>query len=73
MAGATVIATSSSDEKLSRLGELGATHGINYRNTPDWGSRVLELTNGRGVDHVIEGPAARTSMGRCAPCASAGR
>jgi NADPH:quinone reductase-like Zn-dependent oxidoreductase len=52
--GATVIATSSSDAKLERVRELGAEHTINYKTTPEWGRRVLELTAGRGVDHVIE-------------------
>lgn len=54
LAGATVIATSSSDKKLVRLQELGADHVINYRTVPEWGTKVLELTDGRGVDHVIE-------------------
>lgn len=52
--GARVIATSSSDAKLARVKELGASDGINYRSTPDWGTRVVELTGGRGVDHVVE-------------------
>jgi NADPH:quinone reductase-like Zn-dependent oxidoreductase len=52
--GARVIVTSSSDAKLGRARELGATHGINYRHTPAWDDQVLELTAGRGVDHVIE-------------------
>jgi len=58
-AGATVIATSSSDEKLERLKNLGADHLINYRATPEWGEVARKLTDGRGVDHVIEvgGPA----------------
>lgn len=58
-AGATVIATSSSDAKLERLKALGADHLINYRNTPAWGEQVRQLTDNRGVDHVIEvgGPA----------------
>ncbi|WP_263144903.1 NAD(P)-dependent alcohol dehydrogenase [Pseudomonas sp. RIT-PI-AD] len=54
MAGARVIATSSSEEKLQRLRALGADELINYRETPAWGERVRELTDGRGVDHVIE-------------------
>jgi len=54
IAGATVIATSSSDEKLARVKALGADHLINYRENPNWGETVQELTNGRGVDHVIE-------------------
>ncbi|MDU9391279.1 NAD(P)-dependent alcohol dehydrogenase [Pseudomonas japonica] len=58
-AGATVIATSSSDEKLERLKSLGADAVINYRSTPNWGEKVRALTDNRGVDHVIEvgGPA----------------
>jgi NADPH:quinone reductase-like Zn-dependent oxidoreductase len=53
-AGAAVIATSSSDEKLERLKALGADHVINYRETPDWGMKAREITGGRGVDHVVE-------------------
>ncbi len=52
--GARVIATSSSDEKIARLQQLGADHTINYRAEPEWGRRVKTLTDGRGVDHVIE-------------------
>ena len=54
MAGARVIATSGSDQKLSRVRELGASDGINYRTTPDWDKRVRELTDGRGVDQIVE-------------------
>jgi NADPH:quinone reductase-like Zn-dependent oxidoreductase len=59
MAGATVIATSSSDDKLEKLRALGADHLINYRKTANWGELAREMTNGRGVDHVVEvgGPA----------------
>ena len=53
-AGARVIATSSSDEKLKRLKELGADHLINYKDTPDWGKKAKALTGGRGVDEVVE-------------------
>jgi NADPH:quinone reductase-like Zn-dependent oxidoreductase len=53
-AGATVIITSSSDEKLARARGLGATAGINYKTHPDWEKEVHRLTDGRGVDHVIE-------------------
>lgn len=52
--GARVIATSSSDEKMARLKALGAEHTINYKTEANWGRRVKELTDGRGVDHVIE-------------------
>jgi threonine dehydrogenase-like Zn-dependent dehydrogenase len=53
-AGARVIATSSSEEKLEKLKRLGADSVINYKAMPDWGQKVKELTDGRGVDHVIE-------------------
>jgi len=52
--GATVIQTSSSDEKLERVMAMGATHTINYRSHPDWASEVQRLTGGRGVDLVVE-------------------
>ncbi|MFU8878338.1 MAG: zinc-dependent alcohol dehydrogenase family protein [Wenzhouxiangellaceae bacterium] len=52
--GASVISTSSSDEKIEKLKALGADHTINYKSEPEWGKRVLELTDGVGVDHVIE-------------------
>ena len=52
--GATVIATSSSDEKLEVAKRLGAAHVINYKETPDWDKEVLRLTGGRGADHVVE-------------------
>jgi NADPH:quinone reductase-like Zn-dependent oxidoreductase len=59
MMGATVIATSSSDEKLERVRAMGADLTINYRQHEDWGTRARDWTSGRGVDHVIEvgGPA----------------
>jgi NADPH:quinone reductase-like Zn-dependent oxidoreductase len=52
--GARVIATSSQDEKLARVREMGAAEGINYREVPEWGKRAKELTGGSGVDHVVE-------------------
>lgn len=54
LAGARVIVTSSSDEKLRRARELGAVDGVNYRAIPAWDKRVRELTGGRGVDLVVE-------------------
>ena len=54
LAGAEIILTSSSDEKLARARELGAMHTINYRTGPDWAKRVLEITHGRGVDLTLE-------------------
>lgn len=54
-AGASVIATSSSEEKLKFLKELGATHTINYKTEKNWGEKAKELTTGGdGVDHVVE-------------------
>jgi NADPH:quinone reductase-like Zn-dependent oxidoreductase len=53
MMGAQVIVTSSSDDKLARAKELGATHTINYKRTPEWDKAAAELTGG-GVDQVIE-------------------
>ncbi len=53
-AGARVIATSSSDAKLAKARALGATDTVNYRQHPEWQEEVLRLTNGRGVDHVVE-------------------
>ncbi|HEV7406803.1 MAG TPA: NAD(P)-dependent alcohol dehydrogenase [Chthoniobacteraceae bacterium] len=53
-AGARVIITSSSDEKLARARELGAAEGVNYRTSPDWDKEVWRLSGKRGVDHVVE-------------------
>jgi NADPH:quinone reductase-like Zn-dependent oxidoreductase len=67
-AGARVIATSSSDEKLEKLKRLGADELINYTSTPNWGEKAKALTDGRGVDHVVEvgGPATfAQSMAAC--------
>lgn len=52
--GATVIITSSSDEKLALAKKLGAKHTINYKTTPNWEEEVLRVTNGEGVDFTIE-------------------
>ncbi|MDX1513459.1 MAG: NAD(P)-dependent alcohol dehydrogenase, partial [Gammaproteobacteria bacterium] len=52
--GARVIITSSSDEKLEKAEAFGAWQTINYRRTPDWEQAVLEITDGRGVDHTVE-------------------
>jgi NADPH:quinone reductase-like Zn-dependent oxidoreductase len=53
-AGARVILTSSSDEKIKRACALGASDGVNYKRHPDWQKEVLELTGGRGADHILE-------------------
>jgi NADPH:quinone reductase-like Zn-dependent oxidoreductase len=53
MLGARVIVTSSSDEKLERMRELGADETINYRATPEWWEAVMDLTGGRGANLVV--------------------
>lgn len=54
MHGARCIVTSSSDEKLEQARALGADALVNYRSRPDWEKAVLEQTDGRGADIVIE-------------------
>jgi NADPH:quinone reductase-like Zn-dependent oxidoreductase len=49
-----VIATSSSDAKLDRVKAMGASDGVNYKTNPEWQDAVRALTDGRGVDHVVE-------------------
>jgi NADPH:quinone reductase-like Zn-dependent oxidoreductase len=53
-AGAVVIATSSSNDKIEKLRSLGADHVINYREREDWDAAVVESLGGKGVDHVVE-------------------
>jgi NADPH:quinone reductase-like Zn-dependent oxidoreductase len=71
-AGARVIATSSSDEKLEKLKQLGADAIINYKATPDWGQKAKDLTDGRGVDHVIEVGGPATLMQSITACRTGG-
>lgn len=52
--GARAIVTSSSTQKLERARRLGADEIINYTENPNWDQRVLQLTSGVGVDHVLE-------------------
>lgn len=58
--GATVYALSSSDKKLDLAAKLGAQYRINYKSTPDWSKEVLKLTNGRGIDLIIDNVGAAT-------------
>ncbi|KAF4472171.1 alcohol dehydrogenase [Fusarium albosuccineum] len=53
------VITSSSEDKLQRARQLGAQHTINYQTTPSWADEALRLTNGKGVDVIVEtgGPA----------------
>jgi NADPH:quinone reductase-like Zn-dependent oxidoreductase len=71
-AGARVIATSSSEEKLEKLRRLGADAVVNYKTIPDWGHKARELTDGRGVDHVIEVGGPATLMQSIASCRTGG-
>lgn len=70
-AGATVVITSSSDEKLERARALGADYTINYRSTPAWDEAVREMTGGNGADLVIETGGTET-FGRSINAAAAG-
>ena len=54
LVGARVIITSKSDEKLARCKTMGADHTINYATETKWEKVAVELTHGRGVDHLVE-------------------
>jgi len=79
-AGATVLATASSQEKLERLREFGLDHGINYREV-DFADAARELTDGRGVDLVVDSVGSTLAgsiralayRGRCMLVGQAGR
>lgn len=70
--GARIIATSSSEAKLEKLKRLGADILINYQSVPNWGQRVKDLTDGRGVDHVLEVGGPRTLAQSIAACRMGG-
>jgi NADPH:quinone reductase-like Zn-dependent oxidoreductase len=70
--GARPIVLSSSDAKLERARSLGAWQTVNYRATPDRERAVLELTEGVGVDHVVEVGGAGTLERSIAACRVAG-
>ena len=71
-AGATVFATASSDERLERLKEYGLDHGINYTKV-DAAKEVLALTNGAGVNLVVDSVGGSTLVGSVAMLAYRGR
>jgi NADPH:quinone reductase-like Zn-dependent oxidoreductase len=52
--GARVIATTSTAEKAGRLKALGASEVLNYTETPDWDEKARDLSDGRGVDCIVE-------------------
>lgn len=54
LAGARVVATTSSPDKVARLKKLGADVVVNYRDTPQWGQAVRAETGGAGADHIVE-------------------
>lgn len=60
LAGAEVIVTSSSDEKLARAEQIGADYIVNYKKVEDVGKKVSDITSGRGVDVVIDTVGAAT-------------
>jgi NADPH2:quinone reductase len=71
-AGATVIATASSDDKLARLKEFGLDHGVNYK-AADFVAAVRALTGGRGVDLAVDSVGGRTLQGSMESLAYRGR
>jgi NADPH:quinone reductase-like Zn-dependent oxidoreductase len=72
-AGARVIVTSSSDEKIKRACALGASDGVNYKRHPDWQKEVLQLTGGRGADHILENGGAGSLNKSFEACAFGGK
>ncbi len=71
-AGATVLATASSDEKLEKLRALGMDHGINYR-THDVAREVMRLTDNKGVNLVVDSVGGPTLQGSIASLGYRGR
>jgi len=71
-AGATVLATASSDDRLNRLHDYGMDHGINYASA-DVPSEVRRLTDGRGVDLVVDPVGGKTLEGSIEALAYRGR
>jgi NADPH2:quinone reductase len=71
-AGATVLATASSSEKLDRLKEFGLDHGINYKEG-NFVAKAMQLTDGRGVDLVVDSVGGKTLEGSIAALAYRGR
>jgi NADPH:quinone reductase-like Zn-dependent oxidoreductase len=71
--GARVIVTSSSDEKIKRACELGASDGVNYKRYPDWEKEVMKVTGGRGADHILENGGAGSLTRSFEACAFSGK
>lgn len=71
-AGATVLASASSDERLERLKPFGMDHGVNYRRD-DLVEQVMKLTGGKGVDLVVDPVGGATLPGSLAALGYRGR
>ncbi|HEY1828955.1 MAG TPA: zinc-binding alcohol dehydrogenase family protein [Acidimicrobiales bacterium] len=71
-AGARVFATASSDDKLARLAELGLDEGINYA-TSDFVAEARRLTDGRGIDVIVDSVGGTTLQGSINALAYRGR
>jgi NADPH:quinone reductase-like Zn-dependent oxidoreductase len=71
LCGARVIGITSTESKSALMRELGAAAVVNYRELPEWQNQILELTEGRGVDRVVDIGGADT-MGRSAECTRVG-
>src|SRR5205807_4443905 len=71
-AGATVLATASSDDKLRRLEEFGLDHGINYRER-NFVDEARKITNGRGLDLIVDSVGGSTLQGSLEALAYRGR
>src|SRR5581483_2664420 len=72
-AGARVIVTSSSDDKIQRVTATGASDGINYKRYPEWHKEVQELTGGRSADHIIDNGGAGSLNKSFESCAFGGK
>jgi NADPH:quinone reductase-like Zn-dependent oxidoreductase len=72
-AGAKVIITSSSNEKLERARKLGADAVINYKTTPEWGQAAAKLAGNDGVDHGVEVGGAGTFIQSVRACRCGGK
>ena len=67
--GINTIVISSSDEKLAYAKSLGATHLINYKKVPEWSVEVKKITNGRGVELIMEvGGASTMTQSQASAC-----
>jgi NADPH:quinone reductase-like Zn-dependent oxidoreductase len=52
--GLNAVITSSHDDKLARAKSIGAQHGINYKSNTDWPKAVMEATDGKGANAIVE-------------------